>query len=106
MRKPKFQSKALTLISDNNIMKFYLSNRTKIATIMPTNRIKPPAEIKIGTAKPISSVASFSGLGNRTGVKVASSKPSGYFSMKQLVQASKQLLETMKYSITLTMYNS
>jgi len=56
--------------------KLYLSNRTIFPITVPANWIKMPAEIKIGTARPISNVASLSGFGKRAGLRVASSKPS------------------------------
>ena len=43
---------------------------------MLVNLMNVPAETNIGMAMPINRVASFRGLGNRTGVKVASNKPS------------------------------
>ena len=55
---------------------FYLSNRMSMPINVPANRIKPPAETKIGTAKLIARVASLRGFGNLIGVKVASSNPS------------------------------
>lgn len=54
----------------------YLPNRTTMPTSVPHKRMKTPAETKIGADKPKSSVASLRGFGNRTGVKVASNKPS------------------------------
>ena len=65
-------------VQDKSTNIIYLSNRTKDAINVPASWMKTPADINIGTANPISKVASLSGLGNRTGLRVASSRPSVY----------------------------
>lgn len=88
-RKQEFNSKSycsfnshIMVVYEQDYHKLYLSNRTAVPIIVPANWIKMPAEIKIGTAKPISSVASLSGFGKRVGLRVASSKPSGWSSIQ------------------------
>lgn len=54
----------------------YLSTRTILPTITSAMRTVKPAEDTTGTAKPRTNVTTLSCLGNRTGERVASKKPS------------------------------
>lgn len=74
---------------------YYLSSRTTVPITIPASRINPPEEITIGTANPISRVASLSGLGNRAGVRVASRKPSEQKYLKLVESKSYNLVKNM-----------